>query len=98
MNDHFLFNPEAVEAAALCSNGEVDQDDDDPVIPIRQQQLLLDTIRDTSLGSLLKDSDDDNIMEGTSRTDDEVVRDAFSFLNEDIDEEEDKIVWDPRHD
>ena len=50
-----------------------------------------------------KDPDDDNMTEHTSRTDDDVVRDAFKFLNtegdiEDMDEDEDEIVWDPRHD
>jgi hypothetical protein len=95
---------EAVEIPApLSVNEEADQDGDDPVIPIRQQQQLLATIRDTSLDSLPKDSDDDNMTERTSRTDDDVVRDAFKFLNteedvEDSDEEEDEIVWDPRHD
>jgi protein SMG7 len=55
------------------------------------------------LDLLPKDPDDDNMTEGTSRTDDDVVRDAFKFLNteedvEDMDEEveEDEIVWDPR--
>lgn len=52
-----------------------------------------------------KDPDDDNMTERTSRTDDDVVRDAFKFLNTegdiedmDEDEDEDEIVWDPRHD
>ena len=96
-----MFNPEAVEdTAALFANEEVDQDDE-PIIPIRQQQLLA-TIRDTSLDLLPKDHDDDNMTELTSRTDDDVVRDAFKFLNreeaiEDVDEEEDEIVWDPRY-
>ena len=100
MNNHILFNPEAVEAttASFAPEGAVD----DPVIPIRQQQLLA-TIRDTSFGLLPKDADDDNMTERTSRTDDDVVRDAFKFLNaeedvEDMDEEEDEIVWDPRYD
>ena len=44
------------------------------------------------------------MTERTSRTDDDVVRDAFKFLNteeedvEDMGEDEDEIVWDPRHD
>jgi protein SMG7 len=55
------------------------------------------------LDLLSKDPDDDNMTERTSRTDDDVVRDAFKFLNtegdiEDMDEDEDEIVWDPRHD
>ena len=54
---------------------------------------------------LSKDPDDDNMTERTSRTDDDVVRirDALKFLNteenvEDMGEDEDEIVWDPRHD
>ena len=94
MNDHFVFNPEAVEVTApLSTNVEAAQDVDDPVIPIHQQQLLA-SIRDTSLDFIPKDLDDDNMTERTSRTDDDVVRDAFKHLNED----EDEIVWDPRHD
>jgi protein SMG7 len=102
VNNHIIFNLEAVEVAAPVV--EAAQDVDNPVIPIRQQQQLLATIRDTSLDLLPKDPDDDNMTEGTSRTDDDVVRDAFKFLNtegdvEDMDdEEEDEIVWDPRHD
>ena len=89
-----------MEATAFFANEEADRAVDDPVIPIQQQ--LLATIRDTSLDLLPKDPDDDNMTEGTSRTDDDVVRDAFKFLNteedvEDMDEdEEDEIVWDPR--
>ena len=99
-----MFNLEAVEVtAALFTKEEAHQDVDDPVVPIHQQQQLLATIRDTSLDLLPKDPDDDNMTERTSRTDDDVVRDAFKFLNteedvEDMDEEEDEIVWDPRHD
>jgi protein SMG7 len=94
---------EAVEVTAPLFIKEEAHQDDDPVIPIRQQQQLLATIRDTSLDLLPKDPDDDNMTERTSRTDDDVVRDAFKFLNteedvEDMDEEEDEIVWDPRHD
>ena len=54
---------------------------------------------------LSKDPDDDNMTERTSRTDDDVVRirDALKFLNteenvEDMGEDEDENVWDPRHD
>ena len=103
MNNHIIFNLEAVDVTApLLTNVEAAQDVDDPVIPIRQQQLLA-TIRDTSLGLLSKNPDDDNMTEHTSRTDDDVVRDAFRFLNtegdsEDMDEEEDEIVWDLRYD
>ena len=101
MNNHIVFNLEAVEVTALLLT-EAAQGVDDPVIPIRQQQLLA-TIRDTSLDLLPKDPDDDNMTEHTSRTDDDVVRDAFRFLNtegdiEDMDEDEDEIVWDPRYD
>ena len=102
INSHIVFDLETVEAAPLFTSEEPDQDVDGPVIPIRQQQQLLATIRDTSLDLLPKDSDDDNLTEGTSRTDDDVVRDAFKFLNTEedveVDEEEDEIVWDPRHD
>lgn len=104
INNHFIFNPESVEVAtALFANEEADEDADDPVFPIRQQQQLLATIRDTSLDLVPKDPDDDNMTERTSRTDDDVVRDAFKFLNteedvEDMEVEKDEIVWDPRHD
>jgi protein SMG7 len=94
MNGHIIFNLEAVEVTApLLTDVEAAQD-------VGQ---LLATIRDTSLDLLPKDPDDDNMTEGTSRTDDDVVRDAFKFLNtegniEDMDEDEDEIVWDLRHD
>ena len=65
-------------------------------------EQLLANIRDTSLDLLPKDTDDDNMTERTSRTDDDVVRDAFKFLTEgdveDMDEDEDEIVWDLRYD
>ena len=59
--------------------------------------------RNTSLDLLPKDPDDDNMTERTSRTDDDVVRDAFKFLNtegdvEDTDDEEEEIVWNRGHD
>ena len=102
MNNHIVFNLDAVDVTApFLTNVEAAQDVDDPVVPIRQQQLLA-TIRDTSMDLLPIDPDDDNMTEGTSRTDDDVVRDAFKFLNkedvEDMDEEDDEIVWDPRYD
>ena len=102
MNNHIVFNLEAVEVTTpLLTNVEAAQDVV-PVVPIRQQQQQLPSIWDTSLGLLPKDPDDDNMTERTS-TDDDVVRDAFRFLNtegdiEDMDEEEDEIVWDPRQD
>ncbi|KAF8872464.1 hypothetical protein BD779DRAFT_1452737 [Infundibulicybe gibba] len=44
--------------------------------------------------------EEDDMTEETSRTDEDVVRDAFQFLNtsdpEMIDEEDEEIVWDPR--
>ncbi|KAG6919120.1 hypothetical protein DXG01_008927 [Tephrocybe rancida] len=67
-------------------------------VPIGQQNLLV-SIRDTR--RLDTEPEEDNMTEVTSRTDDEVLRDAFNFLhapnddNEDDDEEE-EIVWDPR--
>ena len=96
MNDHIVFNLGAVEVTApLLAEVEAAQ----------EVEQLLATIRDTSLDLLPKDTDDDNMTERTSRTDDDVVRDAFKFLNregdvEDMneDEDEDEIVWDPRHD
>jgi protein SMG7 len=94
MNNHIVFNLEAVEVTApLLADVEAAPD----------VEQLLATIRDTSLDLVVKDPDDDNMTEGTSRTDDDVVRDAFKFLNtegdiEDMDEDEDEIVWDPRHD
>ena len=96
VNGHVIFNLEAVEITApRLTDVEAAQD-------VGQ---LLATIRDTSLDLLHKDPDDDNMTEGTSRTDDDVVRDAFKFLNTegniedmDEDEDEDEIVWDLRHD
>ncbi|KAF8153018.1 hypothetical protein B0H34DRAFT_662751 [Crassisporium funariophilum] len=101
INNHIMFNPEAVEDHRTPSHTEISHDIEDPVVPIRQQQLLA-TIRDTSLGLLpQRDPDDDNMTELTSRTDDDVVRDAFKFLNaeEEVeldDGEDEEIVWDPR--
>ncbi|KAF5384215.1 hypothetical protein D9615_003379 [Tricholomella constricta] len=69
------------------------------IVPIVQQHLLA-SIRDTRLDSRLdKDNEDDNMTEITSRTDDDVLRDAFQFLHassEHGEDEEDEIVWDPR--
>lgn len=67
------------------------------------QQELLATIRDTkrTLNST-GDNDDDNMTEITSKTDDDVVSDAFKFLNSadqqeiEQDEQDDEIVWDLR--
>lgn len=65
-----------------------------------QQSSLFATIRDSSL--IFRDSDEDAMTEQTSRTDDEVVRDAFKFLDGsdrdvDTDDQDDEIVWDPRY-
>ncbi|KAG6865602.1 hypothetical protein C0991_001026 [Blastosporella zonata] len=68
-------------------------------VPIGQQNLLV-SIRDTR--RLDKEPEEDNMTEVTSRTDDEMLRAAFNFLNapgddQEIDDEEDEqIVWDPR--
>jgi len=101
INNHIVFNPEAVEEVRVASHPEVNCVADANV-PIHQQQLLV-KIRDNSLDLHPKrDSDADDMTELTSRTDDDPVRDAFKFLNtsEDIDivddDEEDEIVWDPR--
>ena len=106
MNNYFVFNPEAVEAIAVPSaDQQADQDVqvDDPVIPIRQQQQLLATIRDMGLDLLPKDPDDDNMTERTSRGLTMMSFVRFRVLNtegdvEDTDDEEDEIVWNPRHD
>lgn len=103
VNNHILFDPGAVEDVRPPSHPEmmslvVDQ----PTIPQPQQQQLLETIRDNSLDVNPKqDPDADDMTELTSRTDDELVRDAFNHLNEpgaieDDDEQDDEIVWDPR--
>ena len=70
------------------------------VVSVRQQKLSA-AIRDTHrecLGAI--EHDDDNMTELTSRTDEEVVRDAFRVLDtrfsDTSTEEDDEIVWDPR--
>lgn len=102
INNHIVFNPEAVEEVRVASHSEVNHGHivADTHVPIHQQQLLA-KIRDNSLDLHPKrDPDADDMTELTSRTDDDPVRDAFKFLNtsEDIvdDDEEDEIVWDPR--
>ncbi|KAG6889930.1 hypothetical protein C0995_013454 [Termitomyces sp. Mi166 len=67
-------------------------------VPIGQQNLLT-SIRDTR--RVDKEPEEDNMTEATSRTDDEVLREAFNFLNapgddKEVDDEEDEIVWNPR--
>ncbi|KAG6811356.1 hypothetical protein H0H92_007821 [Tricholoma furcatifolium] len=67
-------------------------------VPIGQQKLLT-SIRDTRRLDTVPD--EDNVTEAASQTDDDVIRSAFDFLNapsndNDVDDEEDKIVWDPR--
>ena len=51
VNNHIVFNLEAVVTDPLSTAKEADQVVDDPVIPIRQQQQLLASIRVTSFGS-----------------------------------------------
>lgn len=72
---------------------------EEPSLPISQQNLLA-SIRDTRLDTRVE-NDDDNMTEETSRTDDDVLRDAFQFLHasaeNDEEEQDDEIVWDPRH-
>ncbi|KAG6890239.1 hypothetical protein C0992_002767 [Termitomyces sp. T32_za158] len=63
-------------------------------VPIGQQNLLT-SIRDTR--RVDKELEEDNMTEAT----DEVLREAFNFLNapgdgNDVDDEEDEIVWNPR--
>ncbi|KAG6820008.1 hypothetical protein H0H93_006554 [Arthromyces matolae] len=66
------------------------------------QQNLLATIRDTR--RVDRELEEDNMTEVTSRTDDEVLREAFNHLNapgtdNEVDEEEEdgeEIVWNPR--
>ncbi|KAG6884091.1 hypothetical protein C0993_001492 [Termitomyces sp. T159_Od127] len=63
-------------------------------VPIGQQNLLT-SIRDTR--RVDKELEEDNMTEAT----DEVLREAFNFLNvpgndNEVDDEEDEIVWDPR--
>jgi len=64
-----------------------------------QEQQLLTAIRDTKMELHPKPADEDQMTEFTSRTDEDVVRDAFKFLNNSDtadDEEDEEIVWDPR--
>ena len=103
VNGHILFDPGCVEDVRPQSHPEVIQSVVEPPVVLQpQQQQLLETIRDTSLEINPKqDPDADDMTELTSRTDDELVRDAFNHLNEpetieDEDEQEDEIVWDPR--
>jgi hypothetical protein len=58
---------------------------------VRQQKVLA-AVRDISP----MDHEDDNLTEVTSRTDEDVLRDAFRFLDTSA-EEDDEIVWDPRY-
>jgi protein SMG7 len=51
-----------------------------------------DTRTDSPVGM---EHEDDNMTEITSRTDEDVLRDAFRFLDTSA-EEDDEIVWDPR--
>ena len=57
-------------------------------------QKVLAAVHDTRADSPM--GDDDNMTEITSRTDDDVLRDAFRFLDA-SGEEDDEIVWDPRY-
>lgn len=64
-------------------------------MPIGQQNLLT-SIRDTR--RVDKELEEDNMTEAT----DEVLREAFNFLNtpgddNEVDDEEDEIVWNPRY-
>lgn len=60
---------------------------------IRHQKVLA-AVRDIRVDS--PDHDDDNMTEITSRTDEDVLRDAFRHLDTSA-EEDDEIVWDPRY-
>lgn len=63
---------------------------------VRQQKVLA-AVRDTRVDSPTgMEHEDDNMTEITSRTDDDVLRDAFRFLDTST-EEDDEIVWDPRY-
>ncbi|KAG5644016.1 hypothetical protein DXG03_009231 [Asterophora parasitica] len=85
--NHYTFNRELVEPQQV---GRTDAAESGG------QDHLLASIRDTRQSRL--NQDDDNMTEITSRTDDDVLRDAFQFLHAspDGDDEGDEIVWDPR--
>lgn len=59
---------------------------------------LMTTLRERRLDLRAElDFDEDDMTEITSRTDDDVVRDAFRFLDtSDNEERDDEIVWNPR--
>ncbi|KAF8960934.1 hypothetical protein BDZ97DRAFT_1760391 [Flammula alnicola] len=101
INNHIMFNLDVVEDVRPPSHTEMTTVAEDANVPIDQQELLA-TIRDTSLGlHPRRNPDDDDMTEFTSRTDDDPVGDAFKFLNtsEDVvdeDQQDDEIVWDPR--
>lgn len=63
---------------------------------VRRQKVLA-AVRDPRADSPTEmEHEDDNMTEITSRTDDDVLRDAFRFLDTSA-EEDDEIVWDPRY-
>lgn len=57
------------------------------------------SIRDSRFALQMHDLEDDAMTEQTSRTDDDILHDAFSFLNNDAADasDEDEIVWDLRY-
>jgi protein SMG7 len=68
----------------------------DSAAEIRQQKVLA-AVRDLRVDSPVEmELEDDNMTEITSRTDEDVLRDAFRFLDTSA-EEDDEIVWDPRY-
>jgi hypothetical protein len=95
INNHVIFNPESVEDIRQPTHAEVGQVKEAASVPVRQQNLL-DTIRDNSLDLHPKrDLDVDAMSESTNCTE-EVLREAFDFLNAPENESEDEIVWNPR--
>ncbi|KAF9484119.1 hypothetical protein BDN70DRAFT_850450 [Pholiota conissans] len=95
INNHVIFNPESVEDVRPPTHPELNQPKEDAIVTIGEQNLL-DTIRDNSLDSHpRRDLDVDAMSEATNHTADEVLREAFDFLNASEGESEDEIVWNP---
>ncbi len=103
LNNHIIFNPEAVEPLRPSSHVEALQPNEDPILPAHQKRSLIGP-KETNLDVMPQaDPDTDDNMEATS-TDDDPVDAAFNtvldrpegLMDNEADEEDDEIVWDPR--
>lgn len=104
LNNHIIFNPEAVEPLHASLHVEVPRPNEDPIVPAHQKRSLIGP-KETNLDVTPQaDPDTDDNMETTSLTDDDPVDAAFNtvldrpedLMDNEADEEDDEIVWDPR--